>query len=211
MQIRCSVCGTESEHAEPVELEPETSDFDTRPQGSSEAILTWVQRCPNCGHCADDLSHAHDGAGGVIRSDEYRALLRSEAYPEKAREFLCYGLLLDSAGRTADAGWAALHAAWVCDDARYEAAARQCRQRAIELWRSGKVAGENFGDGPSFEFALVTDVYRRSGEFENAVVACSEGLEAPDRSPMSERILRAQRAFIDRKDTACHSLLELNG
>jgi hypothetical protein len=147
----------------------------------------------------------------VVASDEYRGYLEDESTPLKAREFLCFACILDRLHQHADAGWAALQAAWVCDDAGDDDAAARCRNRAIELWQRGKLAGQLFSDDMATEFALVTDVYRRLGDFERATVACAEGLDLEDIPPAVETMLRKQLTLIQARDRAAHSMRELIG
>jgi hypothetical protein len=169
----------------------------------------WVQRCPHCGYCADNITSIHDHAVDFVRGEAYQQYLNDPAYPEKAREFLCYAEILSHVGQLADAGWSALHAAWTCDDAGDDPAAIRSRVRALGFWQRGKQSGQAFGDDVPMEFALVTDLYRRAGQFEAAVVTCSEALDAEDLPPILEQLLRREKALIDRKDTARHSVREL--
>lgn len=190
------------------EIEP--PDFDTRPGETMRSTLPyWVQRCPACGYCAADITSIHDRAAGAVESDEYHRILHDSSMPPKAREFLAYAIILDHVDQPGDAGWSALHAAWACDDAGDEHAATRCRGRALEFWQKCKTNGENFGDEIALEFTIVTDVCRRMARWEDAVVACSEALDAEDLSPIFEDVLRHEKALIDRKDRSAHSLKEL--
>jgi len=213
-QVVCGVCGAAGpggrSDALPEPAEP--PDFDTRPGEPLRSTLPrWVERCGACGYCADDISRAPAGADAVVASDEYRGYLEDESTPLKARKFLCFACILDRLHQHADAGWAALQAAWVCDDAGDDDAAARCRNRAIELWQRGKLAGQLFSDDMATEFALVTDVYRRLGDFERATVACAEGLDLEDIPPAVETMLRKQLTLIQARDRAAHSMRELIG
>jgi hypothetical protein len=120
-----------------------------------------------------------------------------------------YAHLLDRLRQPSDAGWSCLHAAWACDDVNAEAAARLCRTQAIEFWKKGKLAGESFAEDMASEFALVTDVHRRAGEFERAAVACADGLDIEDIPLVIERILRRQVVLIQQRDMTAHSVREI--
>jgi len=139
----------------------------------------------------------------------YQAILADETLPHKARQFLCYACLLDKLREHADAGWSCLHAAWVCDDVEDSYAASRCRAQAIEYWKRGKHAGQAFCDDLASEYALVVDLHRRMGEFELALVTCSEALDMEDVAPVIEHVLRRQKSLIEQKDTGSHSLREL--
>jgi hypothetical protein len=208
----CALCGVMNDVAlsEPVPDSDEPPDFDTRPaEPLRSTIADWIQCCQACGYCAEDISRASEGADDIVRSDAYREWLNNSWIPAKARQFLAFAYLLERLHLTSDAGWSALHAAWVCDDASDDVAARRCRARAIELWQRGKAQGQIFCDDMASEFALVTDLYRRMGQFEHAAVACAEALDLYDLPPAVEAMLRRQRVLIQARDTAAHSMSEL--
>jgi hypothetical protein len=207
-QVTCAVCGAESRQFVPGASEGDSPpDFDTRP--ADAALETWVAMCPRCGYSAEDISTAHTGTAEVVQSAEYRERLNDSRFPELARRFLCYALLIEKAHFWSDAGWIWLHAAWVCDDAGDFIASSICRNSAIDRWKRGKELGQAFADDLASEFAIVTDLYRRIGAFENATVTCSEGLDLEDVPLPIERMLRKQIVLIQRGDTSRHSMLEL--
>ncbi|MBC7926579.1 MAG: hypothetical protein H7039_13065 [Bryobacteraceae bacterium] len=185
-------------------------DFDTRPCEPLRSTLPlWISECVACGYAAEDLSSASEAAVAVVRSDEFaQARVEALVTPE-ARKFLVYAFLLDRLNQPADAGWSSLHGAWATDDLGDAAGAIHCRQKAVAYWRRGKAEGVNFGADLVSEFALITDVYRRAGEFEQATVACSEGLDNDDVPPALEAVLRRQLTLIQRRDVTAHSLAEL--
>jgi hypothetical protein len=209
--VVCAVCGKPSRQVSPASVPDEAPpDFDTRPGPPwAEAIDTWIAQCPHCGYCAEDLSSAPTGAGEVVRTDEYAERLASDSYPWLARRFACYALIVEKAHLWADAGWVWLHGAWACDDARDEAAAIECRRFAIDRWKRAKELGETFADDLATEFAIATDLYRRMGDFENAIVTCAEGLDVEDIPAAIEAMLRRQMTLIQRRDTGRHSMTEL--
>ena len=213
-QVVCGICGaTNRSNRNEVLPEPvDPPDFDTRPgEPLRSTIGRWVEMCDNCGYCADDIGRAAESAEAIVASADYRSHLADSSLPEKARQFLCFALLLDKLHQHADAGWAALQGAWVCDDLADEESATRCRNRAIQLWQYGKQAGELFSDDMATEFALITDVYRRIGEFEHATVACAEGLDLEDIAPSVETMLRRQITLIQARDRSAHSMRELVG
>lgn len=208
--VTCACCGAQAQHIYRSAYQSEPPDFDTRPGGMARSLLRfWVFRCPHCGYCADDLTRIQDGVAEIVASGEYQEQLADPRFPALARTFLCYALILDKLRHRADAGWSCLHAAWACDNENSEEAARLCRAAAIQQWKRGKAVGEPFADDMASEFALVTDLYRRMGEFEQATVACGEGLDIEDVPPAIEQMLRRQIVLIQQRDTACHSMAEL--
>jgi hypothetical protein len=209
--VYCAICRESSQVliSESAESK-EPPDFDTRPgRPARSSIVHWVHRCPGCGYCAHDLEAVTPEIQEYVKGAMYQAFLANKVFPPKATEFLAYALILEEIGALADAGWTALHAAWVSDDAADARAGRGCRERAIELWKRSKEQGESFLEDLYQEFALVCDVHRRLGEWEAARSAAQEGLESEGLPVAVEAMLRRQLALIDRKDDAAHNMGEL--
>jgi hypothetical protein len=211
VSVICGLCGIASEQWTADSPKPkEAPDFDTRPGEPLRSTLpVWVQRCPRCNYCADSIASIHEKAVDFVRSEDYQNLWTDAGFLEKSREFMCYSAILSHVGQHADAGWAALHAAWACDDENDRSGAIIFRERAIAHWQRGKKAGQSFSDDLATEYSLVTDLYRRSCLFEAAVVTCSEALDMEDLPPMLEQLLRREKSLIDRKDPSRHSVREL--
>jgi hypothetical protein len=211
MTSQCAVCGFENEvPAEPRVDAVEPPDFDTRPgEPLRSTINSWVSCCRNCTYCAADISVAHAKVLEILHSETYQRTYLDETMPPKAREFLCYAVILDKLREHSDAGWSALHAAWVCDDERDPYAGVRCREQAIEYWKRGKHAGQPFSDDHASEYALVADLHRRMSQFELAMVTCSEALDMDDVPPVIENILRRQKTLVEQHDTDAHSIREL--
>lgn len=209
--VTCAICRKVSRQFAPATVPDDAPpDFDTRPGPPWSATLeTWIAQCPHCGYCGEDLSAALPGTAEIVNSAEYTERLASDSGPWLARRFACYALIVERAHQWADAGWVWLHAAWACDDAAEEAAASECRRTAIDRWKRAKELGEGFAEDLATEFALVTDLYRRIGDFENATVTCAEALDVEDIPLPIEHMLRRQITLIQRRDTARHSMMEL--
>jgi hypothetical protein len=212
MLVRCAVCGSDNDVLDEPQVaqSSEPPDLDTRPGEPLRSTLpSWVQCCTSCGYCAGDISVAHTRAREIVESENYQQAFHDPSVPSKAREFLAYAYLLDRIREHADAGWSALHAAWVCDDLSHYDAACRCREQAIEYWKHGKHLGQAFSDDFPSEYALVADVHRRMAQFELALLTCSEALDIEDLPPVIEHVLRRQKTLIEQKDTSAHSLREL--
>ncbi len=114
----CAVCGATSEHealASTNTIGP--PDLDLRPAPMARwALAEQIQRCPECGYCAQDLAVAGASARQIVQNDAYQAELEHDGYPELTREYLCSSLLLSVAGEDGRAGRAALMGAWAADD-----------------------------------------------------------------------------------------------
>lgn len=166
-----------------------------------------IQRCPECGYAAYDLSEPAGAVATFVRSAAYQSMRANESVPELASTYLCRALIEERAGAPADAGWAALSAAWACDDEASIEAAMYCRERAIELFRSAGASGARFASEAAAEHAILADLLRRTGRFDECQGECMAGLAAAGELP--EGLLELQIALVERGDTAAHSADEL--
>ena len=210
-QSTCAACGAVSDQAAPPFLSATAPpDFDTRPgEPVRSTLLEWVQHCPECGYAADDISKIAEGVREIVSSTEYRQLAQDSALPEQARPFLSYALILEQLQAYSDAGWCALHAAWVCDDLKAQESANRSRERTILLWKRGKELGSGFMDSQAEEFAVAADVYRRIGQFEAARNACNVALDGSQLPAGIDAMLRRQLVLIASEDTSPHSVDEI--
>lgn len=208
-RITCYNCGNTSEYT----VLASTSQFgdpdlDTRPaETERSSILYWIQCCPSCGYCSVDVSKGLPGFGEVVRSEAYAEQRDSAEYPELANRFLCWALLQESEGDCAEAAWAILHAAWICDDAEDAGAALRCRRRAIALLQRARAEGVGFADGVGVEEAILADLYRRSGQFEEVGGICEAGL-AKGPGDLVGRVLSFQTALAAREDGGCYTVTD---
>lgn len=172
-----------------------------------------MQQCPECGYAAADISSVHEAAADLIPTDAYQRLRFDSTFPDAARPFLCHALILQQVRQFADAGWTALHAAWIGDDAAGDTSAdpaTKARNLAIDYWKQGKRAGQSFGEEVE-EFTLVTDVLRRAGRFEEALIAANEALDSEDLPELFDHILRFEKTLILKRDPAGYRLDQVPG
>lgn len=182
------------------------SDLDSRPPEMARSTINmWIQRCPSCYYCAPDISEAPEKAGETVKSSEYRKQFRNSSYPKLANRFLCYALVAEAASDYINAGWASLHAAWVCDDSSNIDGIKGCRQKAATLFLTGKENKQRFMKSKGEEELLIVDLLRRCGEFQRALTFCDAGLK---RKPggLIEDCLNFEKELIDRIDSECHSI-----
>jgi hypothetical protein len=181
-----------------------TKDLDGRPsQMQRSAIYMWIQRCIYCGYCAVDISNGNENDRNLVESQEYKSQLTDKTYPETANAYLCRAMLSEKISKYSDAGWAAVYAAWVCDDNDYNAAAATCRGRALSLFQKAREAGQPFGETREEENLLLIDLMRRRGEFATARVLCEKELEESHNDTILDSLYFEQE-LIGRGDKASH-------
>ena len=212
VETECSLCGViNAQEQAGATTTTGLPDLDTRPAEPVRSLLPYrVQRCPNCGYCATDIFLEYPGAVHLIRSEPYQKLLRRRSLPEKARQFLAWALIEEAAGEAGGAGWSALHAAWVCDDAEKPLGAIECRRLALERFtRQRALKGHILGfEDASLEDLMLADLYRRTGQFKEAEERARAGL---GRQPADVvcRTLSRELELAARSDQLAHSLEEI--
>jgi len=112
-KVRCSECGAENEYtcigSTNVFGSP---DLDTRPpEMQRSTTFAPIQRCPECGYCASEVSTTHPEARAVVGGKEYRDQLNDPTYPELANSFLCKAMVDRESKDFSAATWAFIHAA----------------------------------------------------------------------------------------------------
>jgi len=212
VENECSLCATRSDQRLVNVTQSEgLPDLDSRPaEPARSALAFWVQRCPSCGYCATDISLDYPLADLAIRTEAYGKLLRRRSMPEKAREFLAWALIEEANDEFGGAGWSAVHAAWICDDAQKPTAAAECRKLALERFarqraRLGHITG--FED-PGVEELVLADLCRRTGQFAAAEHWVETGL-ARRPSAVVRRALVMEDELAGQKDREAHSVQEL--
>ncbi len=209
----CAVCGYVAWHT----VLTSTSafgdvDLDTRPPPPARmALALQIQCCPACGYCAPNIEVMPDVAPSVVAQEAYRAQRNDPSFPYLANMFLCWGMIQVVAGEYAGAGWAAVRAAWACDDegAEYASAAVTCRLRAVEWFVAGRERGQSFATEAEVEEALLADLLRRSARFDEAEAAIARGLSL-NPSETVRRVLLFQRRLCQARDTALHTVGEIS-
>lgn len=204
-QITCANCKKSSGH----QILGSTnafgsSDLDLRPPEMQRSTMgSWLQECPHCRYIAPDLGEAA-GDLDVVTTPEYRAVLDDERFPELARRFLAYALLLKA--DPVSAGYARLRAAWVCDDAGRAERAAECRGAAAD----GMAAGRPFPDTERgvTAGAVLVDVLRRGGRFEESAAECDSLLEYESAKDVLQKVLEYQARLIAARDTAAHTIAD---
>lgn len=203
--VVCGACGLVFTHRALASTNAFGSpDLDTRPpQMRRSTMHAWIQRCPSCGYCSQDISKFNDRLQTDMQSPAYRSQLADRSYPELASSFICAAMLAEASGRESDAGWSYLHAAWVLDDAEKETSAKECRSKAADRFLPSFSSGHSFVKQPGATEAILTDCLRRAGRSTEALVIIEQAL-SKNYEDIIQKILIFQRALIQRGDTKCH-------
>lgn len=200
--FRCWNCRQKSEHTVMLTsnmlCEP---DLDSRPGEDYRSTMSmWVQECPYCRYCAFDISKK-SGDAKCLKSQRYRDALARNDLPDLARKFLAMAICYESSDYAKTASLL-LYGAWICDDNNLAWQALDFRRQAASWYFKLKpypTNAEGFGTA-----AILVDILRRVGRFEEAESECRSLLNSelcPDRI---RRILYFQIELIGHCDTNCH-------
>jgi hypothetical protein len=214
--VTCAICETVSTHvrvgSSNVLFGP---DLDSRPgEMLRSTIEYWIQACPACGYCAPDLAKAPPDRKRLVESEAYRAQGGRPGGSSAATHYLRWAWIQDQEGAYADAGWAAMRAAWVCDDVGSAGRARDCRLQALTLFQKASQAGQRFASSPLMEAAVTADICRRVGRFEDALAAVERGEQILQQDAQTTHVgvipdvLVFQRQLIQREDAQRYTVAE---
>ncbi len=180
-------------------------DLDGRPTHIlRSSVYLWIQRCPSCGYCAPEIAEGTEMEKTAVTTDDYRNQLDNDGFPETANAFLCHGTIMREREQFADAAWAAVFAAWICDDNGFNESAHWCRGTAIGLFEKANEAGQEFADSPQQEQLYLIDLHRRMSRFDIAAKLCDNALETEHDDRILD-LLYLERDLISRRDSGAHS------
>jgi hypothetical protein len=185
-------------------------DIDNRPPEMLRSTISlWVQRCPSCGYCANQVKIGSPQVGPIIKSKAYLEQLTNDTYPELANSFLCDSMIQEAVGHIADAIWSAINAAWTCDDSVAKEAAFACRERALHLTLRAREQKVSLTRDAGIEHVVIADLLRRTKQFSQVEPMCREGLKLKQKLiPEVRQMLEAQIHFARKQDDEAHNLAE---
>lgn len=208
--VNCCVCGAAVTFSVVVStIYGGMPDLDMRPPPMARSLVRLeVRACPACGYCAADIAQGPPEAVALVRDAAYEHLRDDTTYPPVANRFLRQAFILEATGETSAAGWAALRAAWCCDDGLSRDAAINCRIRALDLFLRGLDAGQQIKGEAGSQQALLADIARRAELYHEAKILCRQGLARQPQPPIV-RILNFQRTLAEEEDPTGYNLREL--
>ena len=211
-EVKCCVCGTNSNH-EVVgsSYSHGSSDLDTRPPEMTRSTIYYsIQRCPSCGYCASDLSECSGDIKFHVESKEYQEIIGNKAIPKVAASFLALSYEKQQTHQYSESAWAAIRAAWICDDKNKQKASQECRKKAISMIENANAYSQNMGDQAGATEALTIDLMRRAGMFEQALKLADE-TKTKDIEEIIMQVIAYEESLIESKDIDSHTVSEALG
>lgn len=208
-EVECFFCGTFSKQVGIGSTNMFGSpDLDTRPaEMQRSTICYWVQRCPSCGYCSDDLSEGESDSGDIIKSNEYQRIVHSSHIPKLAASFLANSYEMQKLERYSNAAWCAIHAAWICDDENNIEAATGARKEALSLIEQGNIHNDHIAEQKGASEAITIDLLRRTGLFLQAEKFAGKLLEI-EFDDIIQRVIQLEMELIKVKCLAAHTISE---
>jgi hypothetical protein len=205
----CAVCGGKAKYKVLMSTNTMGSpDLDTRPPEMMRSTISfWVEKCSSCGYCANDVGKLLENAKKTISDSAYKTQLSNPGFPELVNKFLCRMLIEDKAGEHKAAIYSAICAGWASDDANMASAASAARQLSIQRILDLNARNEHYVAQKGADELLISDMYRRNGEFEKAGRTIEKGLTL-EPEDIIKAILKFELELVEKKDTTVHKISE---
>lgn len=206
MDITCCICGKTQKQQVLMSTNAFGSpDLDSRPPEMQRSTIDhWVQRCPSCGYCARDLSQCDPDIESIIKSSAYQSILQDSSLPSLAASFMAVSYQKQQVEKFSESAWAAIHAAWVCDDKDDRGGAKNCRLEAITMINKGKTLSQNLIKQAGGSELITIDLMRRAEMFEEALQLAEETI-TKDIEETIIKIIQFQIKLIHAKDTQTYT------
>ncbi len=202
--VKCSVCGAENEMMVVASTNTfgGTMDLDTRPPEMKRSTMGyWVQECSACGYAATDLTDETTLDRSFFETAAYKTCKGIPFVSDLAKAFYRHYLIMTAEEKLEDAFFAALHAAWACDDKKDEANAVLMRGKAVGL--ADKLLQSEECDWKDTVRLIRADLLRRAGRYD-------ELLEQYESAAFDEELLNKiivfEKELARRKNPDCFTV-----
>ncbi|MGV8840253.1 MAG: hypothetical protein ACWA6X_08100 [Bauldia sp.] len=207
--VACGVCGAPSVQTVITSTNRMGyADLDLRaPPMERGTIHAWLQECPSCGFVSTDIASASDAEKAAARSGTAPpAAVRPDDGIGLMRRFQRRAAIDDACGDLRAAGFRSLNAAWVADDQLLAAAADRRREAAGYYERH--LATDPPAEEAHHIALMLVDILRRSEAWDAAAAHCDR-LAGQATAPIIQSIVRFQSRAIAARDSAAHTLNEI--
>ena len=202
---RCVACGRQSSQTILASTNRFGSpDLDMRPPEMMRSTMRWwIQECPHCGYVAEDIGDSCGVATEWLKSEVYKTCDGRSFKSDLAARFYKNYLTNLVYGSKRKAFYAALHAAWACDDAQDVSNAIHCRSCALQaldkMTSTPRVAEELL--------VVKADLLRRTERFDNLI---EEYQSIRLRSDLLNQIIAFEVERAKANDTARYTVDDVN-
>ena len=165
VERKCFVCGKTSKQTVLASTNQfGAPDLDLRPPEMARSTMGWwIEECPRCGYVAHNLSNETTITKEWLKNNQYVSCDNRNFRYMLSEKFYKHYLITKTNGENRYAFFAALRAAWACDDARDDTNAIYCRKRALEMLPN--VTAQNDEEQETF-LLIRADLLRRTEQFK---------------------------------------------
>ena len=202
----CAVCGKEAQYEAlgSTNTFGGTADLDGRPPEMARSTMSfWVQECPHCGYVSDSVADPTTVTQQWLQGEAYTGCDGIAFASSLAKRFYKQYLINQQDKNHVACMYAALHAAWACDDYGEEENAILCRKLALQEMAQIPEAADN-------EDCLLqkADLLRRTGQFDRLA---TEFADFTFEDPFFQKLLEFQLEKAREGDTLCYRIGDVTG
>jgi len=183
-------------------------DLDGRPAPMRRNTMNmWLQECPHCRLVCERIDAPPTGASEIVAEPEYLALVNDGTADDALRKFRSWAYLASALNLASEEAFAHLHLAWLADDQNDPALARTERTSAVEKFGLLRDEGRLYPNQPGAAEVLLADLWRRTGQFDNAIHESSRCASIAKQGRLI-KICALQTALAKRGDANVHTIDE---
>lgn len=200
--VKCAVCGAESRQRVLASSNTlgGTPDLDLRPAEMMRSTMAWwIQECPHCGYISRSLSDATKVTQDWLQQAHFTSCGGYQFSSSLAARFYKFYLINLADQSAAAAYYAAIRAAWACDDAQDLENAIHCRRCALAELETLLTLPDISED----LFVVKADLLRRTGQFD---VLISEYAEKRFSNDLLNQIVAFQIEKARQGDMQCYRI-----
>jgi len=210
IHVKCVVCGEVNEFKDVASVSANGFyDLDMRPPAQKrDAIIYEVQVCKKCFYVNNSIDELIDKrVFEIIKSEKYLTIAKKDINTA-AKGYLLLGEIFKYSDIEVS-GWNYLKAAWVFDDLRQYDEAVDARKQAIGYFK--QLLGGLEGGRREQAKAVVVDLLRRTGDFENAIKLANELLEeTKDKKAFVIAAMKTQILLSKDEDDGCCNMEDVD-
>ena len=200
IKCKCAICKSRnSYHVLSSTNSFGSPDLDLRPPEMMRSTMyLWVQECPKCGYVSSEVSDPSGVTKEWLQSKKFLTCDGISFASELAKRFYKYYLISLEDGKTEDAFYAVIHAAWACDDKGDTENAKHCRTVAIPL--AAALIDKNPENKDNI-LLIQADLMRRACQFKELI---DQYASVRFDEVLSNQILEFQIEKAKVEDAACY-------
>lgn len=207
--VACPVCGAINQPDRLLSTHSFGSpDLDLRPAPDMGRLLEYmVESCHACGYAASSLDNSpKGGTTGAMASPEWQALKARKGLPKLAATFKRAEIIASQSQDLLEAVWMALRAVWVADDSK-SVITPTLRREAVSLIQQVMASGTTFVSQGGGNEAVISDLFRRAGDWDQAAIWAKRGLAVVDDAVVTS-VLKFELRLIGAQDGEVHQIEE---